>query len=122
MALKEYMMRHQAFLRAAAGFLASAALLTGGVAIAQTSKPEPVTMTDTAPLPATERESLGAVILMDQPVLAQREAMQQAQERSVDTRTMGAGAARLLRDLQMKEELDRQRALEEAEKNRLPPK
>jgi hypothetical protein len=122
MALKEYMMRHQAFLRAAAGLLASAALLTGGVAIAQTSKPEPVTMTDTAPLPATERESLGAVILMDQPVLAQREAMQQAQERSVDTRTMGAGAARLLRDLQMKEELDRQRALEEAEKNRLPPK
>jgi hypothetical protein len=119
---KETMMRHQAFLRAAAGLLASAALLTGGgVAIAQTSKPEPVTMTDTAPLPATERESLGAVILMDQPVLAQREAMQQAQERSVDTRTMGAGAARVLRDLMTKDELEQQRALD-AEKQKLPTK
>jgi hypothetical protein len=123
LALKENIMRHQAFARAAAGLLTSAALLTGGIATAQVSQPEPATMTDIAPLPATERESVGAVILMDEPVLAQREAMRQAQERSaVDTRTMGAGAARLLRDLMTKEELEQQRALEEAEKQKLPPK
>jgi hypothetical protein len=40
---------------------------------------------------------VGAVIMMDQPVLAQREALQQAMERSaVDTRSMGAGPSRLI--------------------------
>jgi hypothetical protein len=89
-------MRYQAFVRAAATVLSTA--LLAGTAFAQTSAPSPRTMTDTAPLPATERSSLGAVIMMDQPVLAQREQMLQAQERyNVDTRSMG-GPARVLRD------------------------
>jgi hypothetical protein len=120
---KEVTMRYQAFVRAAAGVL-STALLAAGAAVAQTKQPEPATMTDVAPLPATERESLGAVILMDEPVLAQREALQQAQERSgVDTRALGAGPARLLRNNDLKEAIELQRALDEWErqKNRATP-
>ena len=113
-------MRYQAFVRAAATVL-STALFASGAAFAQ-SKPEPLTMTDTAPLPATERNSLGAVILMDQPVLAQREAMLQAQERSaVDTRALGAGPSRLLRNAEREEALRLQRALEAADKQKGTP-
>lgn len=108
-------MRYQAFVRAAAAVL-STAFVAAGAAYAQ-AKPEPTTMTDVAPLPATERQSSGAVILMDEPVLAQREALQQAQERSgVDTRSMGAGATQLLRKAQREEALRWQRAIEEAER------
>ncbi|MEJ5992197.1 hypothetical protein WG902_19500 [Ramlibacter sp. PS3R-8] len=78
-----------------------------GAAVAQTQaplQPQPLTMTDTAPAPASERSSMGAVILMDQPVLAQREAMLAVKERSaVDTRSMGAGPARVLRDVQVEQ-------------------
>jgi hypothetical protein len=110
-------MKYQVFLRAAAGALAAAALSTG--AWAQTAP----TMTDTAPTPAHDRGSLGAVIMMDQPVLAQREQMQQAQERSaVDTRSMGAGPARVLRRVQTQEELNEQRAQDAANKQRSTPK
>lgn len=95
-------MKYQAFVRAAAGALAAAAM--AGAAFAQTQAPQPVTLTDTAPAPASDRSSVGAVILMDQPVLAQREAMLAARERSaVDTRAMGAGAARVLRDVQVEQ-------------------
>jgi hypothetical protein len=97
-------MKYQAFVRAAAGALAAAALTGAAFAQTQTPAPQPVTMTDTAPAPAGDRSSVGAVILMDQPVLAQREAMQAAQDRSaVDTRAMGAGAARVLRDVQVEQ-------------------
>lgn len=95
-------MKYQAFVRAAAGALAAAAM--AGAAFALTQAPQPVTLTDTAPAPASDRSSVGAVILMDQPVLAQREAMLAARERSaVDTRAMGAGAARVLRDVQVEQ-------------------
>ena len=95
-------MKHQAFVRAAAGALAAAALT--GAAFAQT-RATPVTMTDTAPAPAFDRSSVGAVILMEQPVLAQREAMQAMKERSaVDTRAMGAGAARVLRNVRVEQD------------------
>jgi hypothetical protein len=115
-------MRTQDFVRAAAGVLATA-LLAAGTAYAQEKKPEPITMVDTAPMPATERSSLGAVIMMDQPVLAQRQALAAAQERtSFDTRTMGAGPARVLRDVMTKEELKRQRATQPAEQQQLTPK
>ena len=115
-------MRYQAFVRAAATVL-STALLAAGAVHAQTKQPEPLTMTDTAPPPATERNSVGAVILMDQPVLAQREAMLQAQERSsADTRSMGAGPARLLRGWQAKEDMDQKRALDAAERQKNTPK
>ena len=107
-------MRYQAFVRAAAGVLATA-ILGAGAALAQTTQPQPEVMTDTAPLPATERASSGAVIMMDQPVLAQREALLAAQERTaVDTRSLGAGPTRLMRDVQTKEDLQLQRALDEA--------
>lgn len=112
-------MRTQDFARAAAGVLATA-LFASGAAWAQgsTTQVHPQTMTDTAPAPATERHSLGAVILMDQPVLAQREAMLAAQERSaVDTRALGAGPTRALR-AQTPEERELQRAFEAAERAR----
>jgi hypothetical protein len=112
-------MRYQAFVRAAATVL-STALLAAGAAYAQDAKrPEPVTMTDTAPLPAHDRQSTGAVILMNEPVLAQREAMLAAQQRSaVDTRSMGAGPAKLLREVFTKEQAEQQRALDAAERMR----
>lgn len=100
-------MTYQVFVRAAAGALAAAAL--SGAAFAQSQQPQPVTMTDTAPLPAGDRSSVGAVILLDQPVLAQREAMLAVKERSaIDTRTMGAAPARVFRDVQV----ERGRAIE----------
>lgn len=103
----------QDFARAAAGVLAGA-LLAGG-AIAQTKEPEPITMTDTAPNPASDRASVGAVILIDQPVLAQRESLQQAQARSaVDTRAMGAGPNRIMQRAMTKDEVEFQRALDAA--------
>jgi hypothetical protein len=96
-------MTYQVIVRAVAGALAAAAL--SGAAFAQSQQqPQPVTMTDTAPLPAGDRSSVGAVILMDQPVLAQREAMLAVKERSaIDTRTMGAAPARVFRDVQVEQ-------------------
>lgn len=109
-------MRYQDFARVAAGVLATA-LFAAGSAYAQ-NKQAP-TMTDTAPPPASERSSVGAVILMEEPVLAQREAMLAAAERSaVDTTSMGAGPARVLRDVMVQEELKRQRELRLEEKLR----
>ena len=115
-------MSHQDVVRAAAAVLATALFAAGG-AYAQSKQPEPTTMTDTAPTPAGDRSSVGAVILMDEPVLAQREQMLAVQERSaVDTRSMGAGPARILRDVMTQEELKRQRALDAAEKSKATPK
>jgi hypothetical protein len=102
----------QDFVRAAAGVLAGMALSVG--VTAQTQRPQPPTMVDTAPVPAQERDSAGAVILMEQPVLAQREAMKQAQERSVDTRTLGAGPDRIVERVRSSEQQQFVRALEEA--------
>lgn len=114
-------MRYQAFVRAAAAVL-STALLSSGAVLAQSVQPHPHTMTDTAPLPATERNSVGAVILMDQPVLAQREAMQTAQERSaVDTRSMGAGPARVMQRVFTQEELGQQKAIDAGSRSRTTP-
>jgi hypothetical protein len=114
-------MRYQAFVRAAAGVLATASLATGAV-FAQTTQPQPQTMIDTAPNPAQERASVGAVILMDQPVLAQREAMLAAQERSaIDTRALGAGPARLTRGAKARQDLDDQRARDAANRQKGTP-
>lgn len=111
-------MKYQSIVRAAAGVLAGALLASG--AWAQTKQAEPTTMTDTAPVPAHDRSSVGAVILMDQPVLAQREQMQTAMERSaVDTRVLGAGPAR---KAQAQEEKDFIRALQGAERQQATPK
>lgn len=105
-------MRSPAFVRAAAVVL-STAVISSGAVLAQT-QPQPQTMVDTAPLPASERGSLGAVILMDQPVLAQREDMQRMAARAPDTTSMGAGPARLLQRKATKEEIEFQRALDTA--------
>ena len=76
-------------------------------------------MTDTAPAPAHDRSSTGAVIMMNEPVLAQREAIRQAQERSaVDTRALGAGPSRILRRAQSREEIEFLKALEAAERDK----
>jgi hypothetical protein len=87
-------MRYPAFVRTAALTL-PVALLFSSVGWTQT-QPQPTILSDVAPLPAQERTSSGAVILMDQPVLAQREQMEQAAARAPDTRTLGAGPAREL--------------------------
>ena len=111
-------MRYQDFVRTAAGVLATA-LLAGTGAYAQTKQPEPTTMTDTAPTPAQDRASMGAVILMDEPVIAQREEMAAMRDRTaIDTTSMGAGPTRLMREVMTQEELKRQRALDAAERSR----
>jgi hypothetical protein len=59
---------------------------------------------------------------MDQPVLAQREQMQAAQERSaVDTRSMGAGPTRIMREVMTREEMKRRKAMDAAEKQKVAP-
>jgi acetyl-CoA acetyltransferase len=116
-------MRYQTFVRAAAGVLATAWLAAGG-AYAQTpnKQPDPPTMVDTAPVPPHDRSSVGAIILMDEPVLAQREALMQAQQRSgVDTRSMGAGPNRMMRRALTKEEIELQKALDAAERRKTTP-
>ncbi len=107
-------MRYPAFVRAAAVAL-SAVLVSSGAVLAQT-RPQPATMTDVAPLPASERSSNGAVILVDEPVLAQKEAMEKMAARAPDTRALGAGPARVLQQQQQKsqEDLEFERALERA--------
>jgi hypothetical protein len=107
----------QDFVRAAAGVLAGAVIAGGAIAqTTQTKQPEPVTMTDTAPNPASDRGSVGAVILSDQPVPAQREALQQSQSHSAeDTRAMGAGPNRNPPQRAVtKDEVEFQRALDAA--------
>jgi hypothetical protein len=123
---QESIMRVQPFLRAAAGVFATALFAAAG-AHAQTGttgkQPEPATMVDTAPTPANDRSSMGAVILIDEPVLAQREAMQAVRERAdVDTRAMGAGPARVQRRTITIDEIRQQRALDAAQGARGTPK
>ena len=118
-------MRYQAFVRAAAVVL-SATVFSSGAVLAQrtTTAPRALppghTVTDVQPLPADDRSSLGAVVLMDDPVLAQRDEMLQARSREPDTRTMGA-AARVLQKALTREELDAKRAQDAAERQRGGP-
>lgn len=93
-------MQYPAFVRTAAAVLMAAA--AGGSVLAQTSAPPtntvtptPQVMSDVAPLPAQERQSIGAIVYEEAPVLAKRAYLEQlARESSVvDTRAMGAGPA-----------------------------
>lgn len=61
--------------------LVLAAAAGAPVLAADEGKPTPPVMSDAAPLPAQDRESLGAVIFADEPVIAQREAYMMAQAR-----------------------------------------
>lgn len=71
-----------------------AAVLGGSMAWAQTA-PTPPVLTDAAPLPAEDRASMGAVVLPEAPVLAQRELATQtmARHQQLMTTMMGAGPA-----------------------------
>jgi hypothetical protein len=120
---QEFIMRVQDSLRAAAGVLATVLCAAAGAQTQTDKLPEPVTMTDTAPSPANDRASMGAVILIDEPVLAQREAMQAVRERGeLDTRAMGAGPARIQRRTITIDEIRRQRAIDAAQGMRGTPK
>jgi hypothetical protein len=114
-------MKYQAFVRAAAGALA-AAILGSTAAWAQGPQPQPQTLTDTEPLPAGDRQSSGAIILMDQPVLAQREAMAAVEDRSPDTTALGAGPANVFRRAEERQQIREKRAHERQELLRGTPK
>lgn len=95
-------MKYQAFMRAAAVVLSMSAAALPAAAQStspvQTHPPKAV-ISDAAPPPAWDRSSMGAVILMEEPVLAQRAQMEQMLARSEpDTRSMGA-AGRMFLDL-----------------------
>ena len=106
-------MRNPTFLRAAATVLTVATFW--GAAAAQTAS---ASRSDTAPPPAEDRNSMGAVVLTDQPVLAQKDAMTQARAAGPDTRSMGAGPAGLLRRTLTREELQMFKARQAADLQR----
>lgn len=82
----------------ATALLLAAAL---GGAYAQTAPtPTPKVISDSAPLPAEDRASMGAVVLEESPVLAKQELVQQtvARNRQLITTVMGAGPASMPAD------------------------
>jgi hypothetical protein len=64
-------MKYQSLLKTAAVVLAAG--VGAGAALAETTAPTPPVMTDVAPLPAEDRNSIGAVVLEDSMVIAQRD-------------------------------------------------
>ena len=66
----------------AAAVVAMAGTVAGPAAWAQATMPTPAVMTDTAPLPAQERQSLGAIVMEDSMVIAQRQAFPGAAQRT----------------------------------------
>jgi hypothetical protein len=85
-------MKYPTLFKSAALVLAVAVSAPVAVA-ADEGKPTPSIMTDTAPLPAQDRASSGAIILEDSMVLAQREAFMRANERT-GLATIGRNAMR----------------------------
>lgn len=118
-------MSNRSFVRAAAAVLSTAILACGG-AFAQsddsfTPRMDLTPRTDTAPPPAEERNSMGAVVMMDDPVLAQRAQMLNLARSAPDTRSMGAGAERVMQREATREELFKQRLVEAMEFYRRGP-
>jgi hypothetical protein len=100
-------MKYPATTRLAAWLLAG--LACAGSAVAQQGS---TVLKDTEPLPPEDRSSVGAVIMTNDPVLAQREQMTRlAQERN-PTSMMGAGPAVIQRKERTKSELEAQRLRE----------
>jgi hypothetical protein len=97
------------FIRSVAVVLAAGACAT---AFAQ-SVPTPSVMVDTAPPPASERNSIGAVIMEDSMVIAQREHYQRVAV-ARDYRSIGRDATRITLDEQRKADLAAARAAEAA--------
>ncbi|HTH80648.1 MAG TPA: hypothetical protein VL593_16870 [Ramlibacter sp.] len=92
-------------------------LAAAGSAFAQSTNPSvttpsvittPPVMNDTLPLPAENRESLGAVVLQDSMVRAQREAFA-ARRTSLSVANVGRRVDRVQRKTQTKQELQQQR-------------
>jgi len=92
-------------------------LAAAGSAFAQSTNPSvttpsvittPAVMNDTLPLPAENRESLGAVVLQDSMVRAQREAFA-ARRTSLSVANVGRRVDRVQRKTQTKQELQQQR-------------
>lgn len=109
-------MQYQPLLKTAA--LVLAAGLAAPVALAQNAPtaPTPQVMTDVAPLPASDRNSIGAVVLEDSMVIAQREqrdALQRAGERT-GLASIGRNAIRATLREQTRSELAQARAQEAA--------
>lgn len=109
-------MQYQPLLKTAA--LVLAAGLAAPVALAQNAPtaPTPQVMTDAAPLPASDRGSIGAVVLEDSMVIAQREhrmAFQQAAERT-GLASIGRNSIRATLREQTRSELAQARAQEAA--------
>jgi hypothetical protein len=93
------------------------ALAASGSAFAQSANPSvtspsvlttPPVMNDTMPLPAENRESLGAVVLENSMVRAQREAFA-ARHTSLSVANIGRGVSRTRHKAQTKQELQQQR-------------
>jgi len=113
-------MNNRAFVRAAAAVLSTAILGCGAVYAqaddsADTPRMNLMPRTDTAPSPAEERSSAGAVLMMDQPVLAQRRQMQNLARSTPDTRTMGAGAERVIQREEKRDDQFQQKLIEALE-------
>jgi hypothetical protein len=89
------------------------AVLAAGGVLAQTdsqapTQPEPAVLTDVAPLPAEDRDSIGAVVLGNSMVRAQREAFRGSYT-ATSVSSVGRDAARAARAARTKEELKQQR-------------
>lgn len=100
-------MKYPAMTRVAALLLAGVACAGG--ALAQQGKQ---VMRDTEPLPPEDRSSIGAVVLTDEPVLAQREAMTRLAQERDPTKMMGAGPAVIMRTEKSKADLEAERIRE----------
>jgi hypothetical protein len=94
--------------------LVAVALAATGTAFAQ-KQSLPTVMTDVNPLPAEERDSVGAVVLENSKVRAQRQAFS-ARQTSLDVSSVGRGTARKMRADRVKEDRQQQR---EDDANRL---
>ena len=91
-------MKNAYLMRAAA----VAATLGTGCVLAQTSAP---VVTDTAPLPAEERESAGAIVLQNSLVRAQRENAFERSSSRTGVGSVGRGALRAARRAQVQADL-----------------
>lgn len=92
-----------------------AAALASGVVLAQSetemdtpAQPEPAVLTDVAPLPAEDRDSVGAVVLGNSMVRAQRQALG-GRYTATSVSSIGRGTARAARNARTQEELKQQR-------------
>jgi hypothetical protein len=91
---------------------AAAAALAAAAAFAQSPSPSvmptPAVMNDVTLPPAEDRDSLGAIVLENSMVRAQREAFA-ARHTSLNVAGVGRGAARVSRRAHTKEDLQQQR-------------